>query len=1073
MEKIITEYFEKCISNLDLTNSIVVLKGFNNIQLPNINLQDLFNTKQTKTWLNLFQSGRKYILYEEFLYLYNFIEQEFDNIYIINNNICDNFYPLNVNIPADIKINLIDFYNQETIQASSDIEIFNGEEYTKIYSNITLLKNKIYVRYNDENEENCTKIKKINLFNLTNASEISFSNTQNISKNNIIKLQEEIDYLLVLDNLLTNNTLYIDKEDYIGEDNFLNEKLSLINTYIKPVYIVERKALETHREHNQKIYNLLKQYWGYEHFRDLKVYDFQALKDGKKFVKSVSQEDIINDILFQAEAIMNDHSYDYKDIFVTAPTGAGKSLMFLLPAMYLAEKYNLVTLVISPLIGLMNDQVENIEKTSYKYAKTINSDLSQVQKEEIIDDIHNGECHILYLSPESLLARGDISRLIGDRKIGMVVIDEAHIVTTWGKQFRPDYWYLGDYIKKLRKIQSQESHPFILTTFTATAIYGGIEDMYKETLQSLSMHSPITYLGYVKRNDITIKIQEQETKKHREEYELNKYDKLIEIIQRSIFMDKKTLIYFPTVRLIYSFYNYCLSKNLSKYITIYNGQMPADEKKENAELFKNKEKLIMLATKAFGMGIDISDIEIVSHFAPTGNVCDYVQEIGRAARKKELQGEAVYYHMKNDFQHINKLHGLSVVKRYQLIQVIQKIFELFKIHIQQEEMNNSNHFSKKRNDLLIDANNFTYIFEGPMESSEDDLIAKVKTAMLLIQKDYFQQKAYSPFVMRPVNLYTKGYFQIPDEIIDGLMKYYGNNTFQYCTNSEQVYLVNLEHIWKKSYERNISFPMFKFLVYSNDEKVAFMGMNKLISAVCVKLKYSEDRTSSILLNSIFSILKRSANNDIALTLEANDNIKQKDRNIASYLQCQAKIRKFKANSIANILISTIKTYNRNYNRAMNSALYKEVYSKGEVSSYFFFRPIYDFTDWILKIKKYIQTNEKDGILYLVNKKNDSTMKETITVLGFLESIGYLTFEANGGLNSQIYIHITETKTMQVVINNPNSYKNKLLEKVLERHKTSVAMLSFLFQQDFSSNEIWEYIENYFLGIIPEEVKTSL
>lgn len=112
-----------------------------------------------------------------------------------------------------------------------------------------------------------------------------------------------------------------------------------------------------------------------------------------------------------------------------------------------------------------------------------------------MEDIKEGKCHILYLSPESLLARSDISQIIGDRKIGMIVIDEAHIVTTWGKQFRPDYWYLGDYIKKLRKKQTIEHHPFLIATFTATAIYGGEEDMYKETLNSLNMRFPITYLG--------------------------------------------------------------------------------------------------------------------------------------------------------------------------------------------------------------------------------------------------------------------------------------------------------------------------------------------------------------------------------------------------------------------------------------------------------------------------------------------------------------------------------------------------------------------------------------------------
>jgi len=95
---------------------------------------------------------------------------------------------------------------------------------------------------------------------------------------------------------------------------------------------------------------------------------------------------------------------------------------------------------------------------------------------------------ILYISPETLLSRSDVVQLIGDRTIGMIVIDEAHIVTTWGKQFRPDYWYLGDHIKMLRKNQlKNKGRAFVIATFTATAIYHGLEDMYTETINSLHM----------------------------------------------------------------------------------------------------------------------------------------------------------------------------------------------------------------------------------------------------------------------------------------------------------------------------------------------------------------------------------------------------------------------------------------------------------------------------------------------------------------------------------------------------------------------------------------------------------
>ena len=282
-------------------------------------------------------------------------------------------------------------------------------------------------------------------------------------------------------------------------------------------------------------------------------------------------------------------------------------------------------------------------------------------KQDILDEVANGTCHILYLSPESLLSRSDVEQLIGHRQIGLVVVDEAHIVTTWGKQFRPDYWYLGDHVRKLRRAQMKKEDmaaPFVLATFTATAIYRGIEDMYQETVNSLHMIDPITYLGYVRRDNISIEISEIPEKKGKTEYELNKFDDLIDQINTALMRGQKTLIYFPTVALINRFWAYCGTKSIGEYVSRYHGQLDAVEKNEAFEKFRNGQAPVMLATKAFGMGIDVPDIAVVIHFAPTGNICDYMQEIGRAARTVAIEGHAVYHHMRNDFKHINRLHGL-------------------------------------------------------------------------------------------------------------------------------------------------------------------------------------------------------------------------------------------------------------------------------------------------------------------------------------------------------------------------------------------------------------------------------
>lgn len=1069
MNEIINKKLEQCLSKIELNdNCIVVLKGIEQNRFSDINLQNLFQIGTTKSWLSLYQSNVKLISYEEFLYLYNFIEDEYDKIYIVDNNLFNNLYPLNISIPMDIKLQLKEFFDDETDDNISNVQIYDGEKYTKIYSNFKRANGLYFVRYNDESELKSHKITTMNLFEEDNLQELICETITSDKQKEILIIQEPDDFLYVLEKLLnTNETIAINIESYSGNVDVLKKKIQLIRANFSNfnLYNIEQASKEF--KTNPRYKEILEEYWGHKSFRNLKVYNQNDLKQGKKTVEEVSQEKIISDIVDQVEIIIDDKESDYSDVFVTAPTGAGKSAMFLIPAMYLAEK-GLVTLVISPLIGLMNDQISNLEKISYKYAKTINSDISQVEKEEIMEDIKNGDCHILYLSPESLLARSDISQIIGDRKIGLIVIDEAHIVTTWGKQFRPDYWYLGDYIKKLRKKQKSLHHPFVVATFTATAIYGGIEDMYTETLDSLNMRKPITYLGYVKRDDIEIKISELTTKKQRAQYQLDKFEALLKVIERARLMDKKTLIYFPNIPLIESFYNYCKTMEVGGCVTKYYGPMLSEEKKENAELFKTKEKLVMLATKAFGMGIDISDIEIVCHFAPTGNVCDYVQEIGRAARDPKLRGEAIYSHMKNDFQHINRLHGLSTVKKYQLIKVIEKVYELFEMKLENENSRNI-HLSKKRNEMLVDAENFTYIFEGPKESSQEELIAKVKTALLLIQKDYTSKMGFSPFAMRPSTMFAQGYFQIPNNIIYGLVSRYGHSTFRECSDGEKIYLVNLQTIWEKDYSKNLSFPKFKYLLYTSSEELGQYNLNKIIPATCISTSIIEDEKSDKIFKAIKYIIRKSIYDDIQLKIESEKN-KNPEKNISDCIASRAGISTFRANSIANILISTIKNYARNYNKTMNSAeIIKPRPLKDGTESYEFNRSAENFIAWIDDLKQYIKDNSTAGVLYITRGNSNISDKEIITALGFLESIGHLRFKASGGRDSQIYIYVNQTKTMQEVIRKPQYYNNDLLDKVAERHKISVAMMTFLYQNNFDSDTIWNYIENYFLGIIDPQV----
>ena len=161
--------------------------------------------------------------------------------------------------------------------------------------------------------------------------------------------------------------------------------------------------------------------------------------------------------------------------------------------------------------------------------------------------------------------------------------------------------------------------------------------MYRETLRSLHMSpDPIVYLGCVRRRNIELCIREVPRVTGRREYELDKFQALTGQITAALEQGQKTLIYFPTVSLLERFYTHCLAQRLGNAVTRYHAQLSGEAKAEDLEDFRSGKRRIMLATKAFGMGIDIPDIALVLHFAPTGNLCDYTQEIGRAARDPDI-----------------------------------------------------------------------------------------------------------------------------------------------------------------------------------------------------------------------------------------------------------------------------------------------------------------------------------------------------------------------------------------------------------------------------------------------------
>lgn len=1050
--KKINEFIQK---HMHEENVLFIMKGFNINQFREKDtiLDNIINNK-IMYLVSLSQEHLNVITFEEFICLYDFIIAQYKKIYIFENGIYSNLYPVNVYIPEKIILSLLAHFNEDI---ESDILIEDIDEYLNIYNNFIQTDDGYVCCYNIlDNYLKIEKIERIIIGENSGSMEIVEDLRSDMT---YINLYDELDYYHLVQNVQNNQAIYaIVGDNYSLGKDFIFKKLQILaGSFPKRINIYQSPIVYDTRRCDDRIYELLKQYWTYSSFRQLTVYNLKDLEVKKKTTIEITQEDIIYDIISQVENCIN--KSNFQDIFVTASTGSGKSLMFQVPAIYLAEKYALLTIVVTPLIGLMNDQVQALHNKGYQYAETINSDISPLVKQEILEKVANGNCHILYLSPESLLSRSDMEQLIGKRSIGMLVVDESHIVTTWGKQFRPDYWYLGDHVQKLRKAQVRKGlNSFIIATFTATAIYEGTEDMYHETINSLHMIDPITYLGYIRRDNISIEVSEVEVKKNKTEYEINKFDALIKVIHTALMRKQKVLIYFPTVALINRFHDYCYSKNIYQYVSKYHGQMPADVKVENFKAFLNGEKLVMLATKAFGMGIDIPDISIVSHFAPTGNVCDYIQEIGRAARNNDINGYAIYKHMSTDFKHINKLHGLSAIRKYQLVEVIKKILELYTNSRYSKRRTN---LTKKKNEMLVDAESFSYIFEGP-QSDENELINKVKTAMLLIQKDY-ENRGFSPFYIRPIPLFAYGYFSLTSTEQKRVSTKYGDS-IKLIYAPKNVCEINLRNIWEKSYDRAMSFPKFKYLLYSKSSELDFNLKYSLKPAMLVEI-YKEINYDNIY-KEIYNALKIISHKSIYESKYLSED------EMMLELKEKCKINLFRAESIVSVFLAAVDIFQREYSNRLTGRILIPRVTTGERITYQFTNAITEFFIWLQKGFEYIQNNELDQKMYIVDEENIIQRKQIMTTLGLLETMGVLRFKSLGGSNSQIYIYINETKNMQIVRDKPNFYKNKLLEMINKRHNDSVWMLTYLFQNKFTSTEIWDHLENYFLGILPTNFMVS-
>ncbi len=322
-----------------------------------------------------------------------------------------------------------------------------------------------------------------------------------------------------------------------------------------------------------------------------------------------------------------------KSLLAIFPTGGGKSLTFQLPALMEGRSVHGLTVIISPLQSLMKDQVDNLTDRGITEAVTINGMMDPITRSLAIQRVQNGEASLLYIAPE-MLRSNTIKRILMARHVVRFVIDEAHCFSSWGHDFRVDYLYIGKFISQYQK-EKRLTEAIPVSCFTATAKQKVIQDICDYFKQTIGISMEL-FASSASRTNLRYSVIHTDTDE-------DKYIKLRSLIVEA---NCPTIVYVSRTK---------RTKQLADKLTRdgfkalpFNGKMNAEDKIANQDDFISNKACVIVATSAFGMGVDKSDVGLVVHYDISDSLENYVQEAGRAGRDPNLEAKCFVLYSDND-----------------------------------------------------------------------------------------------------------------------------------------------------------------------------------------------------------------------------------------------------------------------------------------------------------------------------------------------------------------------------------------------------------------------------------------
>lgn len=347
------------------------------------------------------------------------------------------------------------------------------------------------------------------------------------------------------------------------------------------------------------------------------------------------------------------------------PTGGGKSITYQLPALMRGALTRDLTVVISPLVSLMKDQVDVLlDRHKVVNAVYISSLLSPLERDEALEKIKDGRAHVVYIAPESLRSPTIFKLLVG-RNIARFVIDEAHCLSSWGQDFRVDYLYIAEFLKTLSQAKGLASL-IPVSCFTATAKPQVVEDIrdYFKKRMGLELELFITRAPRENLQYEVIPVDEPDQKQV----------KLVGILKEN---PGPAIVYVSRVKRVNELVE--LLQKQGFRVVGFHGRMERDEKQRNQKAFMEDQADVMVATSAFGMGVDKEDVQTIVHFNISDSLENYVQEAGRAGRRSDIEAKCYVLYHESDLSNHFRLLQQSKLNQKQIDQVWRAVKNMTKV----------------------------------------------------------------------------------------------------------------------------------------------------------------------------------------------------------------------------------------------------------------------------------------------------------------------------------------------------------------------------------------------------------